>query len=289
MLVESFTSVGDFLDVTEDFRVTEPVLTNVIGSIAAFVESGRVFDTCLLLAVRDAQGGVVGCAARTSPWNLVVSPMPVEAAAAVGRHVAAVDPNVPGITGVRSVVEAVTEAMSLDRAPRLAMVDTVRVLDEFVPAPNPAPGTARRAEDQDRDLLIRWLVQFGIDAALPIHDAEASVNSRLQARAFWFWEVDGQPVAMAGHAPVVTTPAGTVGRVGPVYTPAGHRGRGYGAAVTSAVVRALQPACSIIMLYADATNPTSNAVYARLGFRAVAEVIEVELASIVDDFDNHFH
>jgi RimJ/RimL family protein N-acetyltransferase len=55
------------------------------------------------------------------------------------------------------------------------------------------------------------------------------------------------------------------------------------------VVRHLQPQCSVIMLYADATNPTSNGVYDRLGFKAAAEIIEIELASAPDDFDNHFH
>ena len=265
-VIESFSSAEEFLSVTVEFRATEPVLTTVIGSIA-----------------------VVGCAARTSPWNLVVSPIPSAAAEALARHVTQVDPGVPGITGVRAVVDAVVEAMGLGYEPRIAMVDTVRVLGEFTPSIRSTSGAARRCDDTDRDLLIGWLIQFGIDAALPLHDVEASVYTRLQARAFWLWEVAGEPVAMTGHAAVVVTPAGTVGRDGPVYTPASQRGRGYGAAVTSAIVEVLQPECSIIMRYADATNPTSNAVYERLGFRVAAEVIEVDLASGPDDFDNHFH
>jgi predicted GNAT family acetyltransferase len=68
-----------------------------------------------------------------------------------------------------------------------------------------------------------------------------------------------------------------VGRVGPVYTPAEHRRRGYGAAITSAVVEHLLPLTTTVMLYTDAANPTSNGVYERLGFRVVADVVDLEL------------
>ncbi len=289
MRVESFADVGRFLSETADFRSTEPVLTNVIGTIAAGVQSGRTYETCLLLAVRDADGAVVGCAARTSPWNLVVSPMPVGAATVLAAHVVEVDPGVPGVTGARAVVEAMLPALPGGESARIAMVDTVRVIDEYIPPSRPTAGGPRRAAAQDRARLIEWLIQFGIDASLPLRDVEAAVDPRLDAGTFWFWEVDGEPVSLAGHAAVVATPAGNVGRIGPVYTPAEHRGNGYAAAVTAKVAEILLPACVKVMLYADATNPTSNAVYERLGFRAVAEVIEIELPTAPNDFDNHFH
>ena len=275
--VTSHERVDDFISATEGFRATEPVLTNVIGSICEGARAGRVYDSVLWLDVRDSGGSVVGCAVRTSPWNLVVSPMPRGAGTAVGRHVALADPGVPGISGVRTVVDEVVEALSPDGA-RLDMVDVVRLLEDFTPATTPAAGAVRQAGSADRPLLLDWIVQFAIDASLPLHDAAASVDNRLDAGAFWIWEVQGDPVATAGHAPLVSTPTGTIGRVGPVYTPAHLRGRGFGTAVTSAVVERLLPLTSTIILYADAENPTSNGVYERLGFRVVAEVVEVSFA-----------
>lgn len=275
--VTSHDRVDDFIAATEAFRATEPVLTNVIGSISEGARDGRAYDTVLWLDVRDADNAVVGCAVRTSPWNLVVSPMPPGAGVAVGRHVATADPGVPGITGVRGVVDDVVEGLGQRARARVAMVDVVRRLEVFTPPAEPVAGVARQATSSDRDLLLQWMVQFAIDAALPLHDATAPVDNRLNAGAFWLWEVDGEPVALAGHAPLVPSPAGTIGRVGPVYTPADLRGRGYGAAVTSAVVERLLPRTTTIILYADAANPTSNGVYERLGFRVVAEVVEVGL------------
>ena len=52
-----------------------------------------------------------------------------------------------------------------------------------------------------------------------------------------------------------------------MFTPAEHRGRGYGSSVTAAVVRALLGSGVTPMLYADAANPVSNRIYERMGFR----------------------
>lgn len=61
-------------------------------------------------------------------------------------------------------------------------------------------------------------------------------------------------------------------RVGPVYTPQSLRGRGYAAAVTAQVCRrALDVGAREVVLFADLGNPTSNALYQRLGFRTVAD------------------
>ena len=57
-----------------------------------------------------------------------------------------------------------------------------------------------------------------------------------------------------------------------VYTPARLRGRGYAAAVTAEVSRAaLAAGASEVVLFADLSNPTSNALYQRLGYRTLAD------------------
>jgi len=88
------------------------------------------------------------------------------------------------------------------------------------------------------------------------------------------WEVDGIPVSMSGHASIVATAGATVGRIGPVFTPADQRGTGFGTAITAAMVEHLQPRCSTIMLFTDELNPTSNGIYERLGFEVVGDIVE---------------
>ena len=78
----------------------------------------------------------------------------------------------------------------------------------------------------------------------------------------------GVPVSVAGLTRAV---AGMV-RVGPVYTPPELRGRGYAGAVTAAVSQAaLEAGLREVVLYTDLANPTSNALYQRLGYRPVED------------------
>lgn len=88
------------------------------------------------------------------------------------------------------------------------------------------------------------------------------------------WEVDGAPVSQASARAVV---AG-MSRIGPVYTPPEHRGRGYAAAVTAAVARwALDRGARHVLLYTDLANPTTNRLYPRLGFRARFDALELRI------------
>ena len=276
MHVTRCTDPEEFLAVTHDYRAVDPVHTNVIGSVAASVTRGVEYDGYFWWVVRD-NGHVVGCAVRTVPWRLVVPDLNHAAAYALGRVVADADPLVPGVSGPRSAVEALYAGLGspagfdLDRSSNLMVLDRYRrVLD--------VPGVADQADENDLDLVLDWFTRFEIDADAVSPDEPDLLRRRVavkvEERAVWLWQVGGRPVAMAGHAPLVESPAGMVARIGPVYTPRDLRGRGYGSAVTAAVVEALLPRTGLIMLYADANNPTSNGIYERLGFDRRATIIE---------------
>ena len=75
-------------------------------------------------------------------------------------------------------------------------------------------------------------------------------------------------------AAVETTPNGT--RVGYVYTPPSFRGRGYASAtVASLSQQLLDGRRRFCFLYTDLANPTSNAIYQRIGYQPVAEVVDI--------------
>ena len=63
-------------------------------------------------------------------------------------------------------------------------------------------------------------------------------------------------------------------RIGPVFTPLALRGRGYGSAVTAAAANlARRGGVDEVVLFADLANPTSNGIYQRIGFEAVADSV----------------
>lgn len=272
MHLREAADAAEFLALTGAVRAADPVRTNVLGSIATSVVEGRRYDEQHWYVVEDAAGSVVAGAVWTPPYRLLVGPMDDDAADAVGRHVAALPAAPPGVIGPEDVAARVAAAAG--RATRPVMRERMLVLGDPVPAPA-VPGAARPATADDIDLGTAWLQRFSDDSGSFIPDPRQSFLSRVGSS--WFWEVDGVPVAYAAHSSMVVSPAGATARIGPVFTVAEHRRRGYGAAVTWAVVERLLPRAATVMLYTDADNPTSNGVYERLGFRAVAEVVELDL------------
>lgn len=277
MAIIRHASAAEFLAATEGFRAADPLVTNIMGSVASGVVGGRRYDSELWLTVHD-DAVPIGMAMRTAPWNLAVSAMPAAAAEELGRFVAAVDPGVPGVSGPQETVDAVIRGMAPapGRRPRTDMIDVLHVLTSLRP-PTGVPGSARAAQPDDTDLLVEWHRAFADDAGLPMHSIEESIRQQVSGGALWIWEDAGVAVSMAGHAPLVTTPAGTVARIGPVYTPAHLRGHGYGSAVTAAVTASLLPQCQTVMLFADAAKPRNNRLYARLGFVESTRIVEVSL------------
>lgn len=266
------TRPGDpasFLELTAAYRAADPVRTNVIGSVATGVLQGRAYDEEHWFVVHDDSGAVVGAAIWTLPYRLLVAPMPDAAAAALGEAVLGLPAVPPGVIGPTGTVDALLATTGWRT--EVHMHEHVLVLGEFQP-PVGVPGHARPLTEDDVDLAAAWMRQFSIDADALIPDPRESVVGRMANHRFWV--VDGEPVSFASHAPIVGAGSGAVGRVGPVFTPAEHRGKGYGGAVTAAVVEHLLPLTSLVMLFTDAANPTSNGVYERLGFRQAADVVD---------------
>ena len=85
---------------------------------------------------------------------------------------------------------------------------------------------------------------------------------------------DDGPVHLTGH----NLPAYGVARVGPVYTPREHRGRGYASAAVADVSGRLREAGSRVCLFTDQANPTSNRIYEAIGYRRVVDMANLVLA-----------
>lgn len=272
MKVVEHSSAAAFLDASEGYRAADPIRTNLVGSIAEGVRGGRRYESEHWYTVHDRRE-VVGAAVRTAPYSLVLGPMPREAAQVLGDHLRQRRQPMPGIKGPADAVDLV--AARLGHPILIRMRDVLRVLDELQDPPAPA-GEARRAIVDDGALIRRWQEDFLVEAGLPVI-VPTDDEVRLMVERLWFWTVDDLPVAMAGHAPVVSTPAGPVGRIGPVYTVPSARRQGIGGALTAHVAQVLLGQGAQVMLYADAANATSNHVYEELGFRAVDHHVEADL------------
>ena len=275
--VERIADPAEFLAATREFRAANPALTNVAGTIVMGVLGGRAYDSYLYLTVRQGSH-VVGMAVRTAPWNLNASPMPLEAARKLGESLIVLDPALSGINGPLDVVKQIYSTYRPGNAYRLGLADVVYVLGEYLP-PRWAAGDARPATADDLELLAEWLHGFGTDAGVPVGGLEKFLPIRVAAGHFMLWQdEDGTPVAMGAHHDPVEVPSSRMARIGPIYTPAAFRGRGYGTAITASLIEKLAPTCNSIMLFADADNPASNSIYRQLGFATAGEIVETYLS-----------
>ena len=281
MQVLTFSDAGTFAERVLPWIARDPIANNVLATtVQAVVAGQRSYANALWLTVTDDAGDLAGAAMQTPPHALFLGPMagPMVGpmvGTAVGALVEAVLELRPTLHGVNGVVAAAFAAewagrseatATLGRELRLCALDTV------VPPP-PVPGECRPATPADRSLLLGWSLAFHHETA-PAHPPDGLaevVDSRLAAGAYLLWSVEGRAVCFAGVSP----PVAGVARIGPVYTPPADRRRGYaGACVAAATQLALDGGARQDMLYTDLANPTSNAIYQRIGYRPVCDAHE---------------
>ncbi|MFI5890520.1 GNAT family N-acetyltransferase [Actinoplanes sp. NPDC051513] len=277
MVWELTDDVEAFASTSDDFLRSRPVEHTVFLTLVdtlrrrglhAYGSGAPIFGQW-----RTDDGAVDGVLLQTPPHPMMFSRLPGGAVAAALDALAG-----RSLPGVNMLVDDAATFVADWPAPAAAEKMRVRLyrLGELTP-PSPPAGTARIAGPGDRDLLVRWFSEF----AEAINDvAEESpgpvVDDRLAYGGITLWEVDGSPVSTAARS----RPEAGMVRIQMVYTPTVHRGHGYGGAATSAASRAaLDEGASEVVLFTDLSNPTSNGLYQRLGYRPVLDRVVMEFSS----------
>lgn len=269
MDVRIFEDTASFAKEAATYLDADPFSANVIAVQVDTVLKGmrKAGPQDRYWTVGEA-GRTVGIAMCTPPQNLFLAKMPAGAAEALARSLAAVSQRLPGVSGevqsVSAFAEKWSELTGQQASPDVAM--RMYRLAELT-LPEEVEGHDRSAAEDDLDLVVGWLEAFHDEAQphAPKQDLKALAERRVWAGEFRLWEDKDETVSLAGFS----RPAAGVSRVGPVYTPPVRRRQGYGAAVTaSATVAAVDRGAKHVVLYTDLANPTSNAIYQTIGYRA---------------------
>ncbi|MBQ0826482.1 GNAT family N-acetyltransferase [Streptomyces tagetis] len=209
---------------------------------------------------------------RLSRGGLVLTPLGTKQADDLAAHLVAQGHAPPYVSAAQETALAFADAWRRHTGATATLRVRLRLhrLGALTP-PEPFPaGRARPAGDGDEEQVMRWCREFAADVGESVSLTAASwARTRFADKRYTFWETpDGTPVSMAGVNPTIAGQA----QVDPVYTPAGLRGRGYAAAVTVEVSRAaLASGAEGAVLFTNAANPTSNALYRRIGYRPVTD------------------
>lgn len=282
MEVRAIADPAEFLESAGPLLLPAEARHNLILGIAGTLVARPGFYPDYRLWVVLDDGEPQAAALMTVPFRIVLSD--VASDPALDPLVAAVRADgvsVPGVVGNRPTVETFVDRWTavVGGAAELSMAQGVFALDK-VETLSPVSGRPRRADRGDRDLVLDWYTAFSLEAFTgegPVRDLlERSVDLHLDgddSSVVWLWEDDGETVALAASGG--RTPHGA--RIGPVYTPPPHRGRGYASAVVAALSSwLLASGRDFCFLYTDLANPTSNSIYRRIGYHQVAESAEFE-------------
>jgi predicted GNAT family acetyltransferase len=268
-----FGDANEFLARAQDFLLENEVENSLILGIASSIARGR-YDGGATLALLENDGEIEIAAVMTPPRALVISTGSPDAAAVIAQALHEENVEIPGVNARSAEARAAAERLGAlrVRVPKIAMSQRIYKLVAVLP-PSPAKGALREATREDRDLLVRWIEEFGAEAIgerQPAGDTERTVDFILgnETAGLHFWEVDGAPVSLAGYGS--RTRNGV--RIGPVYTPKELRGRGYASnSVAALSARMLASGARFCCLYTDLANPTSNAIYQRIGYSPVCD------------------
>jgi predicted GNAT family acetyltransferase len=250
----------------------------VLGVAEALVTSPASGVELFAMAVTDASGLVLAATMTDHRPLLIASdresiadaaPLVCDALADAGRKPSHA---IGGVGQVNAVAEE--WGRRTRRAPHIAMRQRVYKLTAVNPIPRTS-GELRVATLDDLDLVAEWGAAFDREA-LPVvspPSARAVAARRIAGGEAHLW-CDPEPRTMAGSA----RPTRHAIAVNAVYTPPEWRGRGYATAcVAELSSRLLGRGYECCVLYTDLANPTSNAIYTRIGYQPVRDFLMYDL------------
>ncbi len=240
----------------------EPVRYNQIATTMLSVGAPLEREV-VLWSVVDERDAIAGLTIAAPPMPMLITDMPAAALEAVAEAAKAQGLRRFHGTRARRLAELVAAGAPISMVRGWALHRL-----RHVTPPRGVPGHARFGEPADAMPAHEWVLDFqrhiGDHGSAQLSD----VDRRIAARDLWLWEDGHRPVSIA----VCTEPVHGVVRINLVYTPPETRGHGYASALVAAVSQQILDDGHIPVLYTDLDNPTSNKIYAGLGYERLEEV-----------------
>ncbi len=260
----------EFASVARGFLAAEPERNTLPITVLDSVIAGRFRDGPPTFGWHHGASSIDGAFLITPPFDLIIAAAAREAAA-LGVQLRRARFEVPGVNAERGVAAAFCSTYlegataSADLQTRMLLYRLERLIEPLIAA----VGDSRVAVGADLALCLDWFDAMRVEVGGGVTgDQSDFVRRRIEAGLVQLWETDGEVVSLASRAP----DAAGVARIGPVYTPPRCRRRGFASAVTHACARdAIDGGARSVVLFTDLTNPTSNAIYQAIGFRAIGE------------------
>lgn len=269
----SFKTAVDFLAKAEPDLEKDEVVNNLLLGIAySLIENPREHRSDPFFAIVENKGLFKLFALMPPPYKpiLYASHDTVEEAyRELTRHFITQKMEIPGIIGPQKAANTFAKVYgaATDCAVNLSMSMRIYKLTQVI-EPQKPDGIFRPAEEKDIPIIKEWVNAFHFDVFKGSKDGPKEDPSLLIKNSdLYVWDDNGI-VSMANK----TRPTRHGYVVALVYTPPQLRNRGYASAVVAALCRhILDSGKSFCSLFTDLSNPTSNSIYQKIGFKPVCD------------------
>ncbi|HKP30483.1 MAG TPA: GNAT family N-acetyltransferase [Gemmatimonadales bacterium] len=278
LFVTRFPTPHAFLEGAGQFLEANEVENNLILGVSrnlALDSSGLIRDPYFAAVCRGNEVRMV--AFQTLPGRMAISrEAEPDAVRALSRDAHEASLVIDAVLGPDPTVERFATDLAALRGQRteLRMRQRIHELTTVVaPSRRPA-GRLRLAVESDTSRVAEWLAAFQVEIGEPAPTNRAATY-RIGAKELFLWD-DGQPRSMAGWSGPTTHGI----RVNAVYTPPQLRGQGYASMTVAALSQLLlDRGYRFCCLYTDLANPTSNAIYKRIGYEPISDSSVYRLVS----------
>ena len=263
----------EFLAVAMHPLLRDEEKNNLILGIAMRVRDGRSYgDEAPLFLTVHVGDALVAAAIRTPPYPLILycDAEHLDALHMIANHLIQIGHRIPGANGTVDTVSAFVETWTRQTGLAATLTLSLRIYSlTKVTSSAPVSGHVRWAQEDDVPTLAKWFLAFCEEAVPddPPADPEKSVRRFMDAGRLMVWDNNGL-VSMVGSSR--GTPNGST--ISAVYTPFKHRGKGYASACVAALSQSLlDEGNRFCTLYTDLSNPSSNKIYQKIGYRPIVD------------------
>jgi predicted GNAT family acetyltransferase len=275
MKTTTHTTPAEFLRVAGKWLEEREVENSMMLGLAMQIERGQwPSEPPPTMITVAATTGLVAAAMATPPWPVKLY-VPGDAPAGPLELVAAAfsdaGQTLDGCMGSHGAANIFAEIWSGRTGQRIVRKCDQRIYElHKVAPPGRIAGAARGTRTDDLDILAQWVFEFNreVGQKRDVSSCRVSAEQSIVNAQSYLWEDRGQPVCMA----FARRPTRRGMGIGSVYTPPRHRRHGYASALVAWLSqRQLDAGREFCCLYTDASNPTSNSIYQKIGYVPVAD------------------
>ena len=275
MKLRVFKNPIDYLNHVQSFLESNEAVNNLsLGILHRLVRQykNEEMKKDVFLATVEAEEIVLSMI-QTPPHNLAVAGRGKSSDEVL--HFAAekilLEKTIPGVLGETHLVDSFSNQYCrlTNQRRTIHMNQRIYQLDE-VKSPKPVRGRIRKATIEDKRLVTEWIQKFTEAMGQPATTEESLKRAVqfIEDETVALWDVDGEVVSMANE----TRPTANGMTINFVYTPPQYEKNGYASACVAELSQLiLDRGYSFCSLYTDLSNPTSNSIYMKIGYKPVGD------------------